>query len=1099
MNRYVTTAALTAAIAVFYAAPVFAFTEVPTPEVIHSQGSIPRRALPPSPFYTKRSINTNLRALIKDNARRQVAVVVDSASKIQQLDAYSQAVSTPGNPLYHHFLSPKAVNQKFGPTAAMITQTETALKAAGWHVTSHQGLVLNAVIPAHLASPGLPVAPAIQSVSGIAPSRAIARNGQRTTPMVSSHRGRPLISRPNQASVLSGALQSTYNLQQLPTFAASQSGANGDTVFAMSWNPGFATSLAAGLPFTLTLAAESQSGAPLTIKNVTAEADATNNIGVFALSANSYGASFPASHKELWQLTATAFAAAPSGDSLDLTLTLGDGTTQLLAVSMPQFTGPATNLVPLSGSQLNTIVGAKNIAKTPVATRPPVAVYVQGQIPSMTDLKTLMTQESLPMPQVQFQYFGGATSSMTDTATSGESNLDVQALASVDPGAPIDEYVYPASTTSDPFVSMLTTLSQQSTIKIASFSYGFYGESQSTVETLVAACNAQGITLINGSGDNGAWETSAGDPGPVGVESNDGQSGITTVGGLDLAAPATYSSNGNLATVSSPAIAKAWGGDYLNGLPLAVAEAYTAPNAASTGGYGLSSIPSWQQGFLPSSATGIGVPDISSLAGIPGLAGELGGQSAFLGGTSLAAPLTAGWLADTEDYTGTGVAGLGNINPSIFKAAANHPSDFIQAQWGANGVYSVTSPHAGSWNPVTGLGQPIWDRLAQLWNRSAPASFAVSTEVGTTQVGKRVTYTITAKTASGTTAAYTGNTQVTSSDSRATFPSTVALSQGTGSVSVVYQTTGSQTITVTGPQGTASGTSSPIVVTPAFTVSGAGPATVGHAMTLSASGSGLGAPLYQFWIRNPATKDWSSSGAYRSSNLDTVTETVPGNYQVEVFAKSSRAGATTTPIQAQGSFTYVASSTSPMVSHLVVSSPAVGEAVGSTATVSATASDGGGTAEYQFWVHGPDKVWRLVQNYSVKNTYTLSNMAPGSYVVAVYALDKQEIQAGLFKDAYYNDTVINVGSQVTLTVPSSPSLSSFSIHASAAGLTSPVYQFWVEDPSGHWAASGNYGGPTFRYTPNQSGTYHVVVYAKDPYAPATARYAVTAQTTFSVK
>lgn len=1097
MNRYVTTAALTVAMALVYASPVVAFTESPVPKVIHALGAVPLRELPDSPFYRSPSLTTNLHAVVKDNRARQVAVVVDSATRIRQLEAYSQAVSTPGNPLYHHFLTPYEVDTQFGPTTAMVSQTKAALKAAGWHVGAVHGLVLDAVIPAHLSSPGLPVAPAIWSVSGIAPVKAVARGtGLWSRPETSSG-SKPLAGLPNQASVLSAGLMSTYHLEESPVYAVGQSGTNGDTVFAMSWNPGFLSSLAAGLPVTLTLAAESANGSPIPITNVTNVQDSTNNIGAFALSANNYGARFPASHHELWQLPLTALAAASAGDSLDITVTLGDGTSQLLAVRMPQFTGQATTLGPLSGPQLNTIVGANQIAKTPVASRPPVAVYVQGQIPSMTDLSSLMAQESLPVPPVHFQYFDGATSTMTDTTTSPESNLDVQALASVDPGAPIVEYVYPANTFTDPFVSMLTALSQQSTVKIASVSYGFYGESASTVSTLVAACNAEGITIIDGSGDNGAWETASGDPGPVGVESNDGQPGITTAGGLDLASPATYSNGGNVEGVSFPAIAKAWGGDYLNGLPLAVAQAYTAPNAASTGGYGFSPIPSWQQGFLPASAPGIGVPDISALAGEPGLLGEFGGQSVYLGGTSLAAPLTAAWLAETEAFIGQGSSGLGNINPILFQAAQSHPNDYIQAKWGANGVYSVTSPTPGTWNPVTGLGQPIWDRLALLWDTAAPAAFSVSAGASTVQVGDSIPYTITALNAQGNPAAYTGSVTLTSSDPTATFPATVSLTQGTGSFSVAYHTVGSQQMTVTGPSSATPGVSSPITVTSGLTVSAPGSMTVGQPLTLSAQGSGLTAPLYQFWIQNPATQQWSASGAYQRSNQDTVTETVPGTYRVEVFVKSATSGST--PMAAQGTFSYLARAGSPMVSLLAVTAPQVTETVGSGATVTAAATDAGGTPEYQFWVHGPNNVWRMVQNYSVKNTFSLTNMGAGSYVVSVYALDQKEVRAGLWQDAFYNDTFINVGSQVSLQLPTLATvLNHMTIRATSVGLTHPVYQFWVQSPDGHWKASGPYGSSDFVYTPNHTGTYRVVVYAKDPLAPATAHYAVMARQSFSV-
>ena len=80
------------------------------------------------------------------------------------------------------------------------------------------------------------------------------------------------------------------------------------------------------------------------------------------------------------------------------------------------------------------------------------------------------------MPTVSYQYFDGATASMINSGDAVESNLDIQAIASVDPGATIDEYVYPASTDTDTFVAMLTTLSQQTSIKIASFFCFSYGE-----------------------------------------------------------------------------------------------------------------------------------------------------------------------------------------------------------------------------------------------------------------------------------------------------------------------------------------------------------------------------------------------------------------------------------------------------------------------------------------------------------------------------------------------------------------------------------------------------------------------------------------------
>ena len=1099
MNRYLISGALASVVGLLYAPPVLAVSQTMAPNVIRLNQHIAFYRLPHTPFYLSHSVTRNLEALsVHDGAKRLVSIVVDSPNRIAALQAYSQAVNIPGSPDFHHYLTPTELDRKFGPNNAMLQQATTALREAGWTVTGHQGLVVDAVIPAHLASPGLPVAPSIWSVAGLTPIHTVhnAALVSHATPKASTGTVRAVA---KSSSGIAASLTATYGLQQNPVFVASQTGSSGDTLFAMSWNPGFISGIPAGLPWTLALAAETANGTPLTITNVTAESDAANNVGVFTYSNTGYGAVFPGSNGTLWQIEAEAFGNAPSGDTLSLTVTLGDGSTQNLVINLPAFTGTANALNTLTGPQLNTIVGATQIAKSSLSGRPPVAIYCQGQIPSNTDLASLLSQEGLPMPTVSYQYFDGATASMINSGDAVESNLDIQAIASVDPGATIDEYVYPASTDTDTFVAMLTTLSQQTSIKIASFSYGFFGENSSTVAALVAACNAEGITLIDGSGDNGAWETGS-DPGPVGVESNDGQPGITTVGGLNMAAPAVFDASGNMTGVSGPAIAKAWGGDYLNGLPLIVAEDYTAPNAASTGGFGVGPIPSWQNGFLPSTATGIGVPDISSLAGAPGFTGEYQGQQTAFGGTSLAAPLTAGWLADAESFLGVGGSGMGNINPLIFRAASQHPSDFIQALWGANGAYTVTSPNGGTWNPVTGLGQPRWDLLAALWNPSNVNSISITTSTTSATVGQPVTYSVTAFNGNNTVASYNGILKLSSSDPHALYPSEITLSDGKGAFSVTYSTAGEQTMTATdaAQSPAVSATATPISVSASFNVSASSTAvTAGHSVTLTAQGSGLLSPLYQFWIYDPATQQWSSSGAYRTSSTYGLNEAVPGTYTIIVYAKSATGSGPL--IQATNSVNYVAAAGKPMVSNLTVTSPAIAETVGANITVSATASDSGGTPEYQFWVHGPNNKWEMVQNYSPVSTFSLSNLQSGSYVIAAYALDLQQVKNGDWTQAYYNDTFINVNSNVSLSGPASGTIgATMNLTASAVGLTNPVYQFWIENPQGHWVSSGGYGNPAYAYVPQTSGSYTVIVYAKDPYAPATAQYAISALTTFTV-
>jgi len=529
---------------------------------------------------------------------------------------------------------------------------------------------------------------------------------------------------------------------------------------------------------------------------------------------------------------------------------------------------------------------------------------------------------------------------------------------------------------------------------------------------LMNTLTAEGITVVDASGDEGAWNTGS-DPGPVGLDSLEQISSVLSVGGLDLAAPATLDQNGNVTAITGPAIAKAWGGDYLNGRPTADAQAYTAQNAASTGGYSTTTpIPSWQASFLPTGAPGFGVPILSALAGEPGMAGILSGQSVIFGGTSLAAPLTAGWLADAEARLALSSTGLGNINPLLFHLAAADPAAFTQALWGSNGVYRVTTAISGSWNPVTGLGLINWGRFIQDYG--------------------------------------------------------ILTGSATGSA-LTISTTPSQ----------------PSVDTP---------------VTLTAtSASGMNQSRYQFWVQNPANHQWQSSGPYQSSNHWTFIPTVPGTWHIVAFAASTGSGS------AEVSTNITVVSQSPMVSGLSLSADPstalvpTGTAVGLTANVTESGI-GSALPEYQFWVHGPDNRWTLWQDYSPTNSINLTGLSPGSYTIAVYALNQGQVLAHDWAEAFSASWVVYIGSGVSLSanVPAG-SNQPITLTAAASAVTNPVYQYWIEDPTGQWTASGPYSShATWSFTPSQPGTYHVVVYAKDPYAAATARDAVARTITIIV-
>ena len=188
------------------------------------------------------------------------------------------------------------------------------------------------------------------------------------------------------------------------------------------------------------------------------------------------------------------------------------------------------------------------------------------------------------------------------------------------------------------------------------------------------------------------------------------------------------------------------------------------------------------------------------------------------------------------------------------------------------------------------------------------------------------------------------------------------------------------------------------------------------------------------------------------------------------------------------------------VSQLTVSGPNGTVAVNTAPVITATADGNGEQPYFQFWMEDAGG-WRLLQNYSTNGTLRLPPLSPGSYVIVVYALDPAQMAAGAWSQALSKTLILNVGSQVTLSLPSTALAGTpLSVTADAADLVQPVYQWWWQGPDGHWHASGNYQtSPQWTWTPPKSGTYTVVVYAKDLEAPNNATDAVWATETVTVQ
>jgi len=260
----------------------------------------------------------------------------------------------------------------------------------------------------------------------------------------------------------------------------------------------------------------------------------------------------------------------------------------------------------------------------------------------------------------------------------------------------------------------------------------------------------------------------------------------------------------------------------------------------------------------------------------------------------------------------------------------------------------------------------------------------------------------------------------------------------------------------------------------------------GTEVTVTATASGISNPEYEFWVKDPRDDTWTSR-TYNSSNRYTFTKTVPGSYTVLAFAKPSGSSYDSAVQSSPVTVTFTKNNS---VCALTVTGPNGNQALGSSATFTATATDNLGTPLYQFWVHDANG-WRTVQDYSTNNTYTLNNLQTGSYVIAVYALDQADKTANKWDWAYYKTFVLNVGSSVRLNAPASVQTGdTFNVSAQSTGLTGAEYQFWYQTPDGVWHGSDYSANSNFSIGASVEGTYKATVYAKDHYAPCTDQFSV---------
>ena len=416
----------------------------------------------------------------------------------------------------------------------------------------------------------------------------------------------------------------------------------------------------------------------------------------------------------------------------------------------------------------------------------------QGNTLPDANVAAFRTASGLSPINLKLQFAGGTDPGVT-AADIDEAHLDVEWSGAAAPGATI-LYVYG----SDAFGNSLTYAIDNKVAPIVTVSYGGcetnfnsanfpavssassgkatppVGAGQSELasyNSLFAQANAQGMTIINSSGDAGATDCDTDGLASEGlaVDFPGSSPYVTSAGGTmfsgDVSTPSTYWSSTNGANGGSAL-------SYIPEQPWNETAATTGLNDGGAGGGGASAFfskPSWQMG------TGAGatpndfardVPDISLNAAsnhdgyflctsganaqdLPcsnGFLDSTGTPNVF-GGTSFVAPILAGILAQVEQHLGVGgtaATGLGNIN-SVLYGLANGPtytSIFHEINSGNNSVPcsqgTPDCPNGGSigysagtgYDQAAGLGSIDVAKLINSWSTATPTGIGGITSPG---------------------------------------------------------------------------------------------------------------------------------------------------------------------------------------------------------------------------------------------------------------------------------------------------------------------------------------------------------------------------------
>ena len=329
------------------------------------------------------------------------------------------------------------------------------------------------------------------------------------------------------------------------------------------------------------------------------------------------------------------------------------------------------------------------------------------------DVQAYWTAIGIPAqnhPRVIIVPINGAINSpnFNDNGATIENTIDVETLGGMCPTANLTIILYLSPNSLSQFTNLLTYMYNTNiTVSgvnykptIISCSWGapeiYYGSSLlSRINAIMTTITSAGISICTATGDNGSNNGVGGSGNYVDFPSSNPNS--TAVGGTTLVCPNN------------------------------VYDGQTVETTWSSGGGGIStsySKPSYQSSI---NVSGRSIPDVCSLADpSTGVVFRINGSLYVIGGTSVAAPIVAGFLATINCRT--------FINPYLYQAPSNCFHDIIT---GSNGGYSAGS----GYDSCTGRGSINGSNLATYLATAVAPVLVSSIAVSQTTVSMTVSQT----------------------------------------------------------------------------------------------------------------------------------------------------------------------------------------------------------------------------------------------------------------------------------------------------------------------------------------------------------------------